>query len=85
MICIYFFSDDICEYFGVKIGMYFAWLGHYTAALSIPAIVGLMFWVKIKNKTLKYNYNYFFIPSYVAMESIKNWKILVMYYFRYST
>lgn len=39
------FADYICEYFGVKIGMYFAWLGHYTAALSIPAIVGLMFWV----------------------------------------
>lgn len=37
--------DDICEYFGVKIGMYFAWLGHYTTALGIPAIVGFVFWV----------------------------------------
>lgn len=35
--------DEITEYFGVKIGMYFAWLGHYTTALSIPAIVGMLF------------------------------------------
>ncbi|KAL3287914.1 hypothetical protein HHI36_002370 [Cryptolaemus montrouzieri] len=37
--------DEITEYFGVKIGMYFAWLGHYTTALSIPAIVGFFFWL----------------------------------------
>ncbi|KAK9876156.1 hypothetical protein WA026_011272 [Henosepilachna vigintioctopunctata] len=37
--------DEITEYFGVKIGMYFAWLGHYTTALSIPAIVGFCFWL----------------------------------------
>ncbi|ERL84032.1 hypothetical protein D910_01351, partial [Dendroctonus ponderosae] len=36
--------DEITEYFGVKIGMYFAWLGHYTTALSIPAVVGFIFW-----------------------------------------
>lgn len=39
------FLDEISEYFGVKIGMYFAWLGHYTTALSIPAFVGFLFWV----------------------------------------
>lgn len=37
--------DDICSYFGVKIGMYFAWLGHYTAALGVPAVVGSFFWL----------------------------------------
>lgn len=37
--------DDIAEYFGVKIAMYFAWLGHYTRALTIPAVVGFIFWV----------------------------------------
>lgn len=39
--------DDICKYFGVKITMYFAWLGHYTTALIVPAAVGVIFWVCI--------------------------------------
>ncbi|XP_065335769.1 anoctamin-8 isoform X2 [Cloeon dipterum] len=39
--------DRICEYFGVKIAMYFAWLGHYNTALIVPAVVGLLFWVFI--------------------------------------
>lgn len=38
--------DDICNYFGVKITMYFAWLGHYTTALVVPAAVGVIYWVK---------------------------------------
>ncbi|KAG8288640.1 Anoctamin-8 [Homalodisca vitripennis] len=37
--------DSISTYFGVKIAMYFAWLGHYTTALIVPAIVGFTFWV----------------------------------------
>ncbi|XP_063988915.1 anoctamin-8 isoform X4 [Diachasmimorpha longicaudata] len=39
--------NDICNYFGVKITMYFAWLGHYTTALVVPAAVGVIFWVGI--------------------------------------
>lgn len=39
------FIDRISEYFGVKIAMYFAWLGHYTTALIVPAVVGFIFWV----------------------------------------
>ena len=41
----FIFQDDICNYFGVQIALYFAWLGHYTKALFIPAFVGFMFWV----------------------------------------
>lgn len=37
--------DKISEYFGIKIAFYFAWLGHYTTALTVPAFVGLSFWV----------------------------------------
>ena len=36
--------NEICDYFGVQIALYFSWLGHYTTALSIPAIVGFLFW-----------------------------------------
>ena len=30
------------NYFGVKIGLYFAWLGFYTEMLVVPSIVGLL-------------------------------------------
>ncbi|XP_037079887.1 anoctamin-8-like [Pollicipes pollicipes] len=38
--------DDVAEYFGVKIGIYFAWLGHYTRALILPSLVGIVYWGK---------------------------------------
>ncbi|KAL9970223.1 hypothetical protein ACROYT_G022561 [Oculina patagonica] len=34
--------DHIREYFGEKIGIYFAWLGQYTAWLLMPSFVGLL-------------------------------------------
>ncbi|KAG8186689.1 hypothetical protein JTE90_014763 [Oedothorax gibbosus] len=37
--------NDICDYFGVKIAIYFAWLGHYTKALTLPAFFGLFVWI----------------------------------------
>ncbi|XP_054714021.1 anoctamin-8-like [Uloborus diversus] len=37
--------NDICDYFGVKIAIYFAWLGHYTKALTVPAFFGLFMWL----------------------------------------
>ncbi|XP_053558904.1 anoctamin-8 isoform X2 [Bombina bombina] len=36
--------DEICDYFGVKVGMYFSWLGFYTSALVYPALFGMMLW-----------------------------------------
>lgn len=36
--------DDIAEYFGVKVALYFAWLGHYTCALCVPAVLGTILW-----------------------------------------
>ncbi|CAL1266921.1 unnamed protein product [Larinioides sclopetarius] len=37
--------NDICDYFGVKIAIYFAWLGHYTKALTLPAFFGVFLWL----------------------------------------
>ncbi|XP_023320321.1 anoctamin-8 isoform X1 [Eurytemora carolleeae] len=42
--------DDISEYFGIKISFYFAWLGHYTAALTAPAVVGTLFWIFFRGR-----------------------------------
>lgn len=41
---IHFLTDDIASYFGVKVALYFAWLGHYTCALCVPAILGTLLW-----------------------------------------
>lgn len=41
--------DDIAEYFGVKVALYFAWLGHYTCALGVPAIFGTILWAALYN------------------------------------
>lgn len=39
------FVDDICDYFGVKISMYFAWLGFYTNSMLYPAVIGFLLWI----------------------------------------
>uniref|UniRef100_A0A8C8LRB0 Anoctamin n=1 Tax=Oncorhynchus tshawytscha TaxID=74940 RepID=A0A8C8LRB0_ONCTS len=36
---------DIRDYFGVKIAMYFAWLGFYTTSMLYPAVIGFVLWV----------------------------------------
>ncbi|KAF9580146.1 Anoctamin-5 [Lunasporangiospora selenospora] len=33
--------DQVNAYYGERIGIYFAWLGHYTKWLTIPAVVGI--------------------------------------------
>uniref|UniRef100_A0A8C8FKE6 Anoctamin n=1 Tax=Oncorhynchus tshawytscha TaxID=74940 RepID=A0A8C8FKE6_ONCTS len=37
--------DDIHDYFGVKIAMYFAWLGFYTTSMLYPAVIGFVLWI----------------------------------------
>ena len=39
--------DKVKNYFGEKIGLYFAWLGLYTTWLCVAAIVGVFFWINI--------------------------------------
>lgn len=38
-------TDDICDYFGVKIALYFAWLGFYTTSMLYPAVIGFVLWM----------------------------------------
>jgi hypothetical protein len=40
-----FIADKIRQYFGVKIGMYFAFLGHYTMWLTLPSVLGVSIWL----------------------------------------
>ncbi len=37
--------NKVCNYFGIKLALYFAWLGFYTKALVIPAFLGLAMWL----------------------------------------
>ncbi|CAB1332297.1 unnamed protein product, partial [Coregonus sp. 'balchen'] len=37
--------NDVHDYFGVKIAMYFAWLGFYTTSMLYPAVIGFVLWI----------------------------------------
>ena len=39
--------DDIKDYFGEKIGLYFVWLGHYTSWLAGASVVGFFCWINV--------------------------------------
>lgn len=39
--------DEIKNYFGEKIGLYFVWLGQYTSWLSVAGVVGFAVWVNV--------------------------------------
>ncbi|XP_017873582.1 PREDICTED: anoctamin-1 isoform X3 [Drosophila arizonae] len=52
--------DDIKEYFGVKIGLYFAWLGYYTYMLLLASIVGVACFI----------YSWFSLENYVPVKDI---------------
>jgi len=39
--------DQIKDYFGEKIGLYFKWLGLYTTWLSLAALMGGCFWINV--------------------------------------
>mmetsp|Transcript_20422 Transcript_20422/g.69393 ORF Transcript_20422/g.69393 Transcript_20422/m.69393 type:complete len:748 (+) Transcript_20422:84-2327(+) len=42
--------DDVKDYFGEKVGLYFLWLGHYTTWLIAPSIVGFFVWIHVASK-----------------------------------
>ncbi|CAH8850882.1 unnamed protein product [Trichobilharzia szidati] len=67
--------DDIKEYFGTKVAMYFAWLGHYTYSLIFPSIVGLLVWLFVSPNKNSFYYllmailNLIWTPLY-----LEHWK-----------
>ena len=40
-------TDQIKDYFGEKIGLYFKWLGMYTTWLTLAALLGFGFWINV--------------------------------------
>lgn len=40
--------DDVKDYFGEKIGLYFGWLGHYTTWLFVAAFLGFLAWINVQ-------------------------------------
>ena len=67
VVCI--FSDKICEYFGVKIAMYFAYLGHYTSALTLPAFLGLFVWLQTGKDQVRI-YTRLLVPKDLTFSSV---------------
>ena len=39
--------DDVRNYMGEKIGLYFKWLGLYTSWLMVSSVVGTFLWIGI--------------------------------------
>ncbi|KAJ7986227.1 hypothetical protein DPEC_G00337770 [Dallia pectoralis] len=47
--------DDIHDYFGVQIAMYFAWLGFYTTSMLYPAVIGFVLWILTESDQVTYS------------------------------
>jgi hypothetical protein len=70
--------DDVKDYFGEKIGLYFAWLGLYTTWLCPAAFVGAMFWINIA--VTDNNPNAVSIPYFAGFMSM--WATLFLEYWK---
>nr|KAG5706556.1 hypothetical protein BaRGS_028727 [Batillaria attramentaria] len=44
--------DSVCKYFGAKIGLYFAFIGHYTTWLLAPALLGIIMWGNLRKSPI---------------------------------
>ena len=42
--------EEVKDYFGEKIGLYFLWLAHYTSWLLVAGIVGFLSWINVAVK-----------------------------------
>jgi anoctamin-8 len=46
---------SVCNYFGTEIGIYFAWISHYTTWLLFPALAGIFVWLHSDNSSNRMN------------------------------
>jgi anoctamin-10/anoctamin-7 len=69
---------DVKDYFGEKIGLYFAWLGHYTSWLSGAAIMGLIAWAFVQAEDG--DPNSLFMPYFAGIMAI--WATLYLEHFK---
>lgn len=49
--------DKICNYFGIKIALYFSWLGFYTQALIVPALLGIGMYLSMNKDEVNQYFN----------------------------
>ncbi|PIK54087.1 putative anoctamin-8-like isoform X2 [Apostichopus japonicus] len=68
--------DDIAHYFGIKVSIYFAYLGHYTKWLIFPAVLGLFVTFYSSNATIQdWSFIFFTIFNIIwASLFLETWK-----------
>jgi hypothetical protein len=72
----------IRDYFGEKVAMYYAWLGHFTYFLLIPALLGagIEAWYNVRGSQVLYDsldwatYGYWFMMLTWSVIYIQSWK-----------
>lgn len=63
-------ADEICDYFGVKIAMYFAWLGFYTSAMVYPAVFGSILYTFTESDQVRGGWEMGQIPAFLGDVSL---------------
>lgn len=53
IIAILSYLDEIKDYFGERIGLYFAYLQHYVEALMVPAFFGLITYASTSSHVIR--------------------------------
>jgi hypothetical protein len=65
--------DDIKDYFGEKMGLYFAFMSHYTIWLSLPALIGVIFQIIVFSTN---NFSHPVLPFFSVIISV--WSVLML-------